>query len=168
MLDRIISVLEDRLGAITRTLSEVALFVIVIMILITVSDVFARRVLNATLVGAHEIQQFCYMIAAFLSMGYVTILKRHVTITFVSDLLPKRLMKYVSVVVWFVIVAAYTLLGWRLLAQGVHMMRVGVATPELYLPEWPFLFFSGLIGFAGMIAALLFTFLQTVKEVTNK
>lgn len=168
MLDRIISASEDRLTAITRMLSEVALLVIVIMILITVADVFARRILNATLLGAHEIQQFCYMIAAFLSMGYVTILKRHVTITFVSDLLPKGLIKYVSVVIWLIIMAAYILLGWRLLAQGVHMMQVGVATPELYLPEWPFLFFSGLIGFAGMVAALAFTFLQAVREVTKK
>jgi hypothetical protein len=77
-------------------------------------------------------------------------------------------MKYVQVVVWLAIVAAYILLGWRLLAQAVHMMQVGVSTPELYLPEWPFLFFSGLIGFAGMVAALAFTFLQTIKEVTNK
>jgi len=124
-------------------LSEVALGVIVFMILITVSDVFARRVLNATLLGAHEIQQFCYMIAAFLSMGYVTLLKRHVTITFISDLLPKGFMKWVQVIVWLAIVLAYMLLGWRLLAQAVHMMQVGVSTPELYLPEWPFLFFPG-------------------------
>ena len=62
----------------------------------------------------------------------------------------------------------YSVLGWRLLAQAMHMRRVGWLTPELRIPEWPFLGILGTIGISVFVLVLVMTVAQHVAEAVKK
>ncbi|MFX1265503.1 MAG: TRAP transporter small permease, partial [Promethearchaeota archaeon] len=84
--------IESRLARLARFLNIIGLGFIIIMILLTVADVIGRRFFNHSLYGAHELQQFCLMIAAFLTLASCQIARQNITIDFIAELLSRKVM----------------------------------------------------------------------------
>jgi len=92
----------------------------------------------------------------------------HIVISFISDLLPKRVMTYVEIILNSAAVLLFSILVWRLLAQSIHMKNVGLLTPELRIPEWPFLLVTATIGISVYVLSLVLTVGQHAVEATRK
>ena len=152
----------------SRVMNSVALWVILGMVLLTVGEVIGRRFFNAPIPGSHEIQQFCLLTAAFFTWGYCQSERGHIVITFISDMIPKRVMIFVEIFMNTVAVVLYSLLVWRLFEQAMHMRRVMWLTAELRIPEWPFLGILGVAGVAVFVLVLIVTVGQHIAEATKK
>jgi len=168
MLKKVMSSYERGIIAISRVLNNIGLWVIVGMVLLTVATVVGRRFFNAPIIGAKEIQQFCLLTVAFFTWGYCQADRGNIVITFISDLLPKRVMIFVEIITNTAATVLYGVLAWRLLAQAMHMRRVGWLTTELRMPEWPFLGILGTIGVSVFVLVLALTVAQHVAEAVKK
>jgi len=168
MLKEAMSSYERGIISVSRVLNNIGLWVIVGMVLLTVADVVGRRFFNAPIVGAKEIQQFCLLTVAFFTWGYCQAERGNIVITFVADFIPKRVMTFVEIITNTAATVLYAVLAWRLLAQAMHMRRVGWLTAELRMPEWPFLGILGTVGVAVFILVLMLTVAQHVSEAVKK
>ena len=160
--------IESRLARFARLLNVIGLGFIIIMILLTVADVIGRRFFNHSLYGAHELQQFCLMIAAFLTLASCQIARQNITIDFIAELLSRRVLAYFDVILTTVAFVAYSLLLWRMIYQAAYLRAQGVQTVELLLPEWPFLAFAGGIGVFIFVLILALNVSQAIVETTRK
>lgn len=168
MLNKVISRMEGFLQPTGTFLAQFSLGLIVLMLLLTVGDVFGRRVLGSSIRGAHELQQMCLMSAAFFTMCTVTIRKGHVTITLLTDFLPVKVRNYLELTMWSIAIFSYSLLGWRLVMMAVRLYNTGTKTAELMIPEWPFLGLLGTVGLTFQVLAVLLNALKAAEEVTKK
>jgi len=149
-------------------LAQFSLGLITVMILLTVGDVFGRRVLGSSIRGAHELQQMCLMSAAFFTMSTVTMRKGHVTITMITDFFKQAVKNWLEVIMWTIATLSYVLLGWRLTMMAVHLYETHMKTAELLIPEWPFLGTLGVVGLTFQVLACLLNVLKAVEEATKK
>ena len=152
----------------SRVLNYAGVWVIIGMVLLTVATVIGRRFFNSPIIGAKEIQQFCLMTAAFLTWGYCQAQRGNIVITLVADLMPKRVMTYIEIIMNTLAALMYGVLVWRLLWQSMHMRSVGLLTQELRMPEWPFLAVTATIGVSVFVLVLIVTVGQHVVEAVKK
>ncbi len=168
MLKEVMLSYERGITSISRVLNNIGLWVIVGMVLLTVATVIGRRFFNAPIIGAKEIQQFCLLTVAFFTWGYCQAQRGNIVITFISDFIPKRVMTFIDIITNTAATVLYGVLGWRLLVQAMHMRRVGWLTPELRIPEWPFLGILGTIGISVFVLVMVLTVAQHVAEAVKK
>ena len=159
---------EAGMEFITRWLNQITLTLVLMNVLLIIADVFGRYFLNHTIQGAHEIIQFSFMYAGLMTWGYCELHGQLIRVDFVANLLPKKFMAYVNVIMTIGGMAAASMLGWRLWMKAMAYLESGQKTIELRLPEWPFLGFAALIGISVFVLALLITLKNNIGEVTKK
>ncbi len=167
-MSKVLSSAERGIISISRVINQIGLVVICGMILLTVADVIGRRFFNAPIFGAKEIQQFCLLTAAFFTWAWCQVQRGHIVITFISDMIPKRVMVFVEIVMNTIAAVLYSVLVWRLFAQAMHMNSVGWLTDELRIPEWPFLGILGVFGVSVFVLMLIVTVGQHIAEAVKK
>lgn len=167
-LKEVNSAVERRLSPLANLLSTIGLGFIIIMVLLTTVDVIGRRFFNHSLYGAHELQQFSLMIVAFFTLATCQMARQNITIDFIAEKLPRRVMAWIDTILISVAFAGYSLLLWRLLVQAMYLKARGVQTIELLLPEWPFLAIAGGIGMLLFVVTLALTVSQALVEATSK
>lgn len=168
MSNRVISFAERGLAPASRVLNNIGIGVIVAMILITIADVIGRRFFNQCITGAHEIQQFCFMTACFFTWAHCQMRGEHISVTFIADLLPRRLMVFVHIITSVIATCVYSILVWRLVVQSLTLKRFDVLTSELRIPEWPFLAVTGAVGVSLFALTLALAVSQRVAEAAKK
>lgn len=160
--------IEGGIKKVSLILNQIGLVVICGMVLLTVAEVIGRRLFNFPIIGSHEIQQMCLMTAAFFVWGYCQIQRGNIVITFISDMIPKKVMTYVEIISYSISTVMFGILGWRLIVQGLHLKQTGVVHAELQLIEWPFLLFTAAIGVTIFVLALMQTVGRYIAEAIKK
>ena len=163
-----ISSFERGLTSVARVFQIIGIFVIVLMVGLTVADVVGRRFFNQSLTGAHELQQFSLMAAAFFTVGLCTLRREHVEVTIMSDMLPKKLMGWIEVVTSFIALGMFILMLWRAEVKSMMLRTSGTLTAELRQPEWPYLAFIAGFGLLLLILAQAVVFVNNVRQAVKK
>jgi len=114
---------------------------LILMVLVTFTNVIARYVMRKPLTGAVELTQFLLVVTAFLAIPYTEVRKQHVTFDEVVSLFPWRL-RAMTIGIMYFLVGVYALVtGWQeallALSYVVPSMRV---TDVLKIPIAPAMF----------------------------
>ncbi len=168
MWGKIWSSFESGMDFVTKWLNQITLTLVLFNVVIIIADVIGRYFFSRCVRGAHEIVQFSFMYAGLMTWGYCEMHGQLIRVDFVANLLPKKFMAYVNVIMTVVGMVAASLLGWRLWMKAMGYLKVGQKTVELMLPEWPFLGFAALIGLSVFVLALLITLKNNIREVIKK
>lgn len=168
MLGKMWSSFESGMEFLTRWLNQITLTLVLLNVLLIIADVIGRYFFNRCVNGAHELVQFSFMYAGLMTWGYCEMHGQLIRVDFVANLLPKKFMAYVNVIMTVVGMVAASLLGWRLWMKAMGYLNSGQRTIELRLPEWPFLGFASLIGLSVFVLALLITLKNNIGEVIKK
>lgn len=118
---------------------EYILFVsLAIMTIITVSNVFSRKVFHASWSFTEEITTNLFILNTLIAAAVAAKRGSHMGLSAVTDLLPKKYDKYVRLIT--VLVAIF--FCGLLLKYGINMVQMelvsGQTTPALGWPEWIF------------------------------
>ncbi len=127
---------------------------LLIMTTITFINVVSRKFLHLSLSFTEEITTILFIVISLLGAAVAAKTGGHLGLSVFTDLLPKKLQKYVSVITW--IVAAF--FSIFLMRYGFDMVKseylFKVTTPALGWPEWIF----GLsIPLGGLFILIRFT-----------
>lgn len=142
-------------------------FGLTVMTFITVINVISRKFLGLSMSFLEELTTSMFILTTLLGAAAAAKRGGHLGLSVLTDLLPKKFQKYVSLVTWAV--AAF--FSVYLIRYGLVMVKgeiaMGITTPSLGWPEW---WFGMFLPIGGIFILLRFTewtikaFKQSDKE----
>lgn len=131
------------------------------MCLIT-ADVVGRYLFNAPITGVYEITEFMILTIIFSFLGATQAAKRHVHVDLLVNRLPERMKWIVAVVNHAICFLLMALMTWMAFQRALDLYRAGEASPNLGVPEYPFVLFL-MLGAAVMCIEYLRDLLRLVS-----
>jgi TRAP-type transport system small permease protein len=138
---------------------------LVLMMLLTVADVFLRYFLNSPILGSTEITEYL-MVCLVLGVPYCTLTGKTVRMELVTQKFPKRFQAFVDAFTDLVGVAAMAALGWQLFMEMANAHEIGFSSSILSIPASPFF---GVLAFAiaMMCVALMVNIVGSIVKGVN-
>jgi TRAP-type transport system small permease protein len=147
------------LGLLDRALAALATLaglLAALMMLVTVTDVIGRGLLNKPLVGAFETIELLMAAIVFLALPFVTWRREHVNVTLFYERMPPRARSLSTALSEIVAAIVCGLLAWRAWLYGERLIEVGERTMELGIPRgYVPIAVSIILALSGLIFLLL-------------
>ena len=148
-----------KINSFTQYISGVALMVLMFM---TVIDVFVRKVLGRPLSGVYELTPICLTIIVFFAVAYAHDHREHVVIDVLYEALPrvgKKVFSYISIILTLAIVC---LMCYVVFDYAIQIKGRGATTSILHIPMWPVAILASL-GMLGYVLALIGDLIYLIK-----
>lgn len=149
---------------IAMALAELA---IALMMMHVVIEVLSRRLFRFSLDSVPEIVAYYYMSTLiFLALAYVTRADSHVSATLFTDLLPDRVQRILTGVIFVILAATMLVMAWQMGHEALRMTRIGEfhQGASINLPRWPTRWFAPL----GAVLMALVAILMAIDKFTNR
>jgi TRAP-type C4-dicarboxylate transport system permease small subunit len=128
---------------------------LILMMLITTSDVVGRYLLHAPLQGAFESNELLLYVVVFVALPRVTWQNRHLTVSLIDNLLGSSAKRIQHIVVNGISGTILLILSWRLWIQATQIAEYGDRSNALNIPLAPLAFIVAVLTCLSAIAALL-------------
>lgn len=136
---------------------------LIVITLLTVSDVFARYFFDSPIPGTIELVKLILVCITFSGMVYTTARKANVQVTVLVSRFPRRAQRILASIMTFIGVVIFALLSWQLGLSAAEWMHIGRHSATLFIPLAPFKFFAAVA--AGLIClVLLIRFLHSLGK----
>jgi len=155
--------LEKAIFPFSRFMLFIGQLILVMMVLLTVADVFLRYVFNRPILGSYELTEFMMAILVFSSIGYTMAVKGHVVMDLVFTQLPQRARDILECMTSFMAFFLFTIVAWRNALQASTAWERNDVTAELFIPISPFILFVA-IGLAVLALVLFVQFVQSLAK----
>jgi len=126
---------------------------IVVMVLVTVSDVIGRRIFGSPIIGTLEIVRFMMAMAVFLTIAHAGVNGDHVTCDVFFMLFPRKIKSSIEIITSLLSLVLWGLVSWQLGKKAVDLLQVGESSMLLRVPTFPFLFIAA-FG-SGLLALVI-------------
>ncbi len=141
----------SKIGKLSSALSNLGSVALFSMMAITVIDVIGRYLFNKPVLGAFELTEFLVLILIFSFLAYTEAQKRHICVEIISDLLPRRVQFVCSVINYTICLLVFALITYMSVDKALELMQTGETSPNLVIPNYPFVFFITLGSFVMCI-----------------
>ena len=122
-------------GAVAGTL-------LIIMMMVTVVDVFGRYFLNAPLRGSFEITQFLMAAIVYAGLPNVTLRESHIVIDLLDGITPAHVILWRELLINIVCCLAFSVVAWQLWHLAEDVRDWGDTTQYLRWPRYPIVYFG--------------------------
>jgi TRAP-type C4-dicarboxylate transport system permease small subunit len=140
---------ERPLDAVLGIISSALL---VILMMLTVSDVVARYLFNSPLRGAFEITELVLLVLIFAGLPLVSHADEHVTMDFIDRILGPGARLFLVRLIHLITAGAMFLLAWLTWVKAGQVMEYGDTTDVLKILIWPFVYVMAfMIAVTGLI-----------------
>ncbi|MDB4444091.1 TRAP transporter small permease [bacterium] len=151
----------------SNIMDRIASVVLFFMMLLTIADVFLRKVFSKSIMGTVEVSEFMLVILIFFALAHTEVLNGHVKVDLVLSRFSERVQGLFDMITQFVCFLISGLITWSTLVYSGVMKESGEVTQDLWLPVFPFLYIVAL-GCAVLSLTLLIKFfmalMRTVKS----
>jgi TRAP-type C4-dicarboxylate transport system permease small subunit len=147
-------------------LGYLAIGVVILMMLLTVSDVFMRYLFAAPITGTTEITEYM-MVCLIVAMAWTAVEGKHVVVDLVMKLFPKRFQTAVDSINLLVCLGIYVIICWQTYVAGTFALRYNVKSALLEIPEFPFYLVLA-VGFAMLCVAIVPLLIKKIGEAVKK
>ena len=157
MLARVADFLKKATYPVIIALGGVAILMIVITVLMTVTDVVSRRLFNAPIAGTFELSSLIMAVITFLTLSYCGIKgSGHIEVNVLTTRFPKRIQDILSTIMHFLITVMMGIVSWQLVVLAMDAYRVGNVSGLLKVPIYPF-------GYLAALGSLMLTLVYLTK-----
>lgn len=128
------------LSGVTRIASLFSTLCIVLMMLHVTADVVGRYLFNAPLPGTIVVVGHYYMIiVVFIALGVAEEKRAHISVEFLTDMMPKTLQAWIAVFCGIVTVAVFGLLTFSGYLQAIKKTKSGASMEQgsQLIAIWP-------------------------------
>ena len=135
---QLLSHAETIFSALGRTIGYIGIGILVVMMLLTVADVFMRYVFNQPIQGTTEITQFMMVSLAFLTLVWTTMRRVHIRVDLISQHISLKA-RLISDSFYFLLTCgAYFFICRQTFLEAGAIRRVGEISEILDIPVYPF------------------------------
>ena len=111
------------------------------MMLLTTIDVVGRYLFNAPLMGAFELTEYLVLILIFSFLCNAQSHKDHVSVDLLFNKFPRKFRKIINICNHVACLVLMALIAWMSYFKALELKEVGEASPNLVIPDYPFVFF---------------------------
>jgi len=137
-----------------RWLEAVAGLALVLMMLLTVTDVGLRAIFNSPILGTYELVSFLSAIVIGLALPMTTLLRGHVWVDMLFSVLKPGARTALKIATRMVSGLLFLAIAWNLLKLGMAMREAGEVSPTLQLPFYPIAWGLGVSCFIVFLTLL--------------
>lgn len=153
-------------GRIAKWFARAASIGVAWMMFVTLFDVIGRNLFNAPIVGSIEFTETSLGMTVFLGMGWVTFDRSHITVDFITTMLPTKIRQMLLVLTGFIAVVFIGFATWRMILQVYDRVVEGLVTTLWKIPMWPVTLVMTL-GLALMFVLLVLQFFQDIGRLAS-
>ena len=136
----IVQGLESWVHPISKLMSRIASVILFLMMLLTIADVFLRKVFSKSILGTVELTEFMLVILIFFSLAQTEIMNGHVKVDLVVGRFSERAQRFVDMITQFICFLLSGLITWFTLIYSGKMRAVGEVSQDLWIPIYPFIY----------------------------
>ena len=137
---------------VTIGMNILGMVILVLMMLLTATDVFLRYFFNSPIMGSTEITEYM-MVCLALGVPYCTLTGKAVSMELIAEKFPKRVQAFVDAFTNLLGLVAMVFLTWQLYEEMVNAREIDFSSAILQIPAYPF--FAVLAFSMGMMAVSL-------------
>ena len=112
-----------------------------LMMCLTIADVAGRYLFNKPILGAFELTEFMVLVLIFSFLAYAQSHKAHINVDLFTMFFPEKLRNIIELLNHVACLAIMILITWTGFKNAVEIMEAGESSPNLALPNYPFVFF---------------------------
>jgi TRAP-type C4-dicarboxylate transport system permease small subunit len=147
----------------TRAIAFGAMFLLLPMMFVSTADVFLRKFFSVTVPGAMEMSSFMLALFILLGLSYTHQCRAHVRVSFLLDVMPKKVRAGVEIVLSILCLCMLLVLVW----QGTILaLEETTVSDMLRIPENPFRM-ALVVGCLSFALEVLIDIVDHVKELRN-
>jgi TRAP-type C4-dicarboxylate transport system permease small subunit len=129
---------EKTVNAVSHFANSIGMAVLVLMMLLTVADVFLRFAFNKPILGSVELCEYMMVAVVYLALPLCAVRERNVRVEILAIRLPRKLLALVDVVTCFLSLGILALITWQGFLEFNDMLEVRRASNMLSVPAYPF------------------------------
>jgi len=145
-------------------LSHLGHVILIVMVLLTITDILLRRFFNSPLVFSYEITRFMLLVYVFSVGPYSFSSNRSISIDVVTTRYPSNIRKITEMIARLIGAILWGLICWRTIHQAILLWEMGQISGLLRIPFFPFIFF---VAFGALLLALVLL-IQSFEVLTGE
>ncbi len=158
-----LELVEVGIARLSRGVSYVGMAVLVVMMLLTVADVFMRYVINRPILGALELTEYMMVPVVFLGLAWCAKQGGNVKVDLFTARLKPSIQTILDGVVRLFSVVVVSVIAWQNLGESVRAWKVHKASDMLGVPAYPFYLVLG-VGCFLLCLVLLLELVQLIVK----
>ena len=152
---------------ISEYMNRIASAVLFLMMLLTMADVFGRKVFSDSILGTVELSEFMLVITVFFALAHTEFTDGHVRVDLVVSRLSARARAFLDMITQFVCFVFSGVFTWASYDYAEKMRAVGEVSQDLWIPKYIFIYLV-VLGFAVLSLTLLIkTYVALRKTVKS-
>jgi len=167
VLNRAINLIDRIFSPLIPIVKYVGSFFIVVMMLLTVSDVIGRRLFNNPITGTYELSELMLIIVVFFSIIYCQVLKGHISINLFTTSLSARGQNILDAIMYVFFFLISCFLSWRLWVYATEISQGNLVHGVLAIPLAPFVHLES-VCCALLSLFVLLHLLQFIAKAINQ
>jgi TRAP-type C4-dicarboxylate transport system permease small subunit len=165
-IERLNRSLQSWFYPVSKILDRVASVILFSMTLLTIADVFLRKVFSRSILGTVEVTEFMMVILVFFSLAQAEVLNRHVKVDLVMSRLDQRTQGLIDMITQLVCFLLFGGITWSTLVYAARMKVSGEVSQDLWIPIYPFVYIVA-VGCALLSLILLVKFFMALMKVVK-
>jgi TRAP-type C4-dicarboxylate transport system permease small subunit len=149
---------------ISKIVNRIASGVLFFMMLLTIADVFLRKVFSRSILGTVEVSEFMLLILVFFALAQTEVLNGHVKVDLVMGRFSERSQAMVDAITQLACFFLFGLFTWSGLVYSGKMKEAAEVSQDLWLPIFPFVYVVAL-GCALLSLVLLTKFFMALVKI---
>jgi len=166
LTDRLVQILSAWVNPVAKCMNWVASVALFLMMLLTIADVFLRKVYSKSILGTVEVTEFMMVILVFFALAHAEVLKRHVKVDLVLSRFSQRVQAFIDTATQFVLFLFFGLITWSALVYAGTMRASGEVSQDLWIPIYPFVYIVA-IGCSVLGIGLLINCLSALRKMVT-
>ncbi|PKN32514.1 MAG: hypothetical protein CVU61_17745 [Deltaproteobacteria bacterium HGW-Deltaproteobacteria-19] len=152
--------------SLSRFMNAVACGVLVLMMLLTVSDVVLRSLLRSPILGTTELTENMMACLAFLALAWCAVERSHLKVDLVMIMLPARVQAIVDSLTLLAGLCLVGLISWRSFLEAMVVKELNIESSLLRIPAYPFYYVMA-VGFAILCLVMVVQFVEVVGKAVK-
>jgi len=144
---------------------------LVVMMMLTVSDVFLRYLFDMPIKGSMELTEYLMVCVGTLGLAWCALQGAHIKVDLIVSKLPQRTQKYIDSFNYVLLMGVSGLIAWQTFVRAGTVHRLGVSSAMLEIPQYPFVLvvtISYSLLFLTSIVLLIYAISYLISKGTKK
>lgn len=156
--------LEGKLRLLIEASGKLGVIALSFMALFTFSDVFLRYFFNRPIIGSVEVTEALMVCVVFLGIAWCALKGEHIAVDILAHKISKNAQKIADSFNYILTAVAGLLVATQSFSRASFVKDMGINSPLLNLPRYPFLLISS-FGFALLFLVALLHLYNTNKKI---
>lgn len=154
-------------ASLSQALNIGAVIALVLMMLLSVADIFLRNSIKYAIPDSQELVQYLMICVGFWAMAWRAVKNGHVAVDLLVNRFSPRTQAVFDCITYFLGLGVCALISWRSFLEVPIVFRLNQSSIYLHVPVYPFYFILAL-GIAVLCLVMLTQLIQSIRKAVKK